>query len=241
MAQDIYRHGFAGESSALGFINAGALVVFDEGFRAQQRQDILEAVLLAQHIGDQRSNRIGDPRAWWEHYRRTLAALGWVTSANNFTETSSRELGTMTLHNATVQAMAPLLVPDHQALLQNALSAFQSLPAHEPCVQHFTANSQHQNKGTFQVLLIQEYCGATQAILSTVTYRTNFVQAEPTSPLSTYELVIFQASTHLAVVDDILYGELRSKVQAKLERDLTQQIYPLPTTERRLAAGLTPM
>jgi hypothetical protein len=136
------------------------VIAFVKGITPDQRNDIVNASLLAQLVA---KNKIAQPstltdvKEWYDEYFNVLSRIGFVIQDKGFAE--YREASdSFEAHEAILEVAAALLAgtPGALALVKTTLESLQKMSSNSPWITLFNRESQSANTARFQVSLVNE-------------------------------------------------------------------------------------
>jgi hypothetical protein len=157
MAKDIFDYDDAKNQAAV----VGAdVIAFVKGVTPDQRNDIVNASLLAQLVA---KKKVADPKtlaqvkAWYDEYFDVLSRIGFAIQDKGFAEYQETS-DSFQAHEAILEIVAPLLagVPGALALIKTTLEALQKMSSNSPWITLFDRESRSANTARFQVSLVTE-------------------------------------------------------------------------------------
>jgi hypothetical protein len=131
------------------------LVSFVQGISAQQRSDIVNAILLAQLRAKKvlpQPTDLATTRTWYQQYFDVLSHIGFVIQQSNFQKYEQASDG-FEVNQAILEVAAVLLAgaPAALAVLTTTLNALQKMNASSPWITLFDRESRSVNTAHFQV------------------------------------------------------------------------------------------
>ena len=135
------------------------LLAFVEGVSAEQRQDVANAVLLAQLVakrGVPAPAGEADLRAWYAAYFDALSNIGFAIQQSDFTRYQKKGRN-LEVHEAILEVAAAMLgaAPAALALVTTTLKALQKMSKDSPWIQLFDRESQSANTARFQISAVE--------------------------------------------------------------------------------------
>jgi hypothetical protein len=135
------------------------VVAFVNTVTSDERQDIMNASLLAQLVARQ---KVAEPRtlaevtAWYDEYLDVLSRVGFVLQHRDFAE-YRKDSQTFEAHKAILDVAAVLLAgsPGALYLVKSTLEALEKMSADSPWITLFNRESQSANTAHFQVSLVE--------------------------------------------------------------------------------------
>ncbi|WP_398472908.1 hypothetical protein [Tardiphaga sp.] len=128
------------------------VISFVSGVTAEQRQDLINSVLLAQLVAKVKvpdSARIYD---WYKEYFEVLKQIGWVVQSEQFATYIREGIG-FEAHEAIIELATSLLGPASGALavVKATLGSLQKMKSDSPWITIFNRESQSGQTARFQV------------------------------------------------------------------------------------------
>jgi hypothetical protein len=136
------------------------VIAFVKGITPDQRNDIVNASLLAQLVA---KKKVAQPstltavKEWYDEYFDVLSRIGFVIQDKGFAE--YREASdSFEAHEAILEVAAALLAgtPGALALVKTTLGALQKMSSNSPWITLFNRESRSANTARFQVSLVNE-------------------------------------------------------------------------------------
>jgi hypothetical protein len=136
------------------------VVAFMKGVTREQRQDVMNATLLAQLVA---RKQIPTPESleqierWYDEYFDVLTKIGFQLTNRDFSEYHEHS-GTFEAHQAILDVAAALLVgaPGALALVKTTLEALQKMSEDSPWITLFNRESHSANAARFQVSVVEQ-------------------------------------------------------------------------------------
>lgn len=107
-------------------VAGGSVVAFTEGLSAQQKNDVLDTLQLAQRAADHDVSRFQQPRKWFEKLIEVLSNSCWIINHSDFTEHDLKE-GEYQVAKSAVKILAAIATGPQTAVLTAALTALEGL------------------------------------------------------------------------------------------------------------------
>jgi hypothetical protein len=164
---------WADVSAAQASVVGSDVVAFVESVAPEERQDIVNATLLAQLVARKKvaePRTLSDVRAWYDEYFDALSRVGFVLEHRDFAEYRA-DSQSFVAHKAILDVAAVLLAgsPGALLLIKSTLEALQKMSADDPWITLFNRESQSANTARFQVLLVERDANA-QLLLSLIAF-----------------------------------------------------------------------
>ena len=149
------------------------VIAFVKGITPEQRQDIVNATLLAQLVARKavaEPKTMAQVKSWYDDYFDVLTNIGFVLQHRDFTQYEEHS-DNFEAHQAILDVAATLLAGSPGALLlvKTTLEALQKMSADSPWITLFNRESQSANTARFQVSLVEQDENA-QLLLSLIAF-----------------------------------------------------------------------
>jgi hypothetical protein len=136
------------------------VIAFVKGVTPEQRNDIVNASLLAQLVA---KRKVPNPKTltavkeWYDEYFDVLSRIGFVIQDKGFAEYHESS-ESFQAHEAILEIATTLLAgtPGALALVKTTLESLQKMSSNSPWITLFNRESQSANTARFQVSLINE-------------------------------------------------------------------------------------
>ena len=136
-------------------INVGSVVSFVDGLTAQERDDVLYSVQIAQRGASGAFDRFTQTQSWYQKYIEILENLGWATEQMAFTRYDQSE-GEFRMDQAAVKIIAAIATGGQLAVLQESLTALSSLAENDGAIRLFDFHASLEGSGNFQLGSVQK-------------------------------------------------------------------------------------
>jgi hypothetical protein len=135
---------------ATGAVDGNIVESFVDGVTGQQKNDVLNACLLAQLAANAKFNRTSQPVEWSNQYGTVLMNIAWVVPTFQFRgmHTSAQRF---TMDQVVLKLVQSLLTADQISKLTETMNAMKALEDHDRRFVIFQRNSTSQSDGNFQV------------------------------------------------------------------------------------------
>ena len=157
VSKDIFDYDAAKQQAVV----VGAdVIAFVKGVTPEQRNDIVNASLLAQLVAKKKvpkPSTLTTVKEWYEDYFDVLSRIGFAIQDKGFAE--YREASdSFEAHEAILEIATALLAgaPGALALVKTTLDALQKMSSNSPWITLFNRESQSANTARFQVSLVNE-------------------------------------------------------------------------------------
>src|SRR5262245_42033690 len=157
VSKDVFDYDAAKQQALV--VGAG-VIAFVKGVTPEQRNDIVNASLLAQLVAKKKVNNpntLTAVKEWYDEYFDVLSRIGFVIQDKGFAE--YREASdSFEAHEAILEIATALLAgaPGALALVKTTLEALQKMSSSSPWITLFNRESQSANTARFQVSLVNE-------------------------------------------------------------------------------------
>jgi hypothetical protein len=136
------------------------VIAFVKGITREQRQDIVNATLLAQLVARKKvtdPKSLADVESWYDDYFDVLSKIGFVLQHRDFAEYKEHSQN-FEAHKAILEVATALLAgsPGALMLVKTTLEALQKMSADSPWITIFDRESQSANTARFQVSLVEQ-------------------------------------------------------------------------------------
>lgn len=135
---------------ASGAIDGNIIASFVDGVSGQQKNDVLNACLLAQLAANAKFRRETQPVEWTQFYSRVLENIGWVVPSFQFRGLRTSQ-ARFTMDAVIIRLLTGLLSGAEMETVQAAIDAVKALEADDRRFVIFERNSTRTNVGNFQV------------------------------------------------------------------------------------------
>jgi hypothetical protein len=167
------RRKWADAAAAQASVVGSDVIAFVESVTPEERQDILNATLLAQLVARKKvaePRTLSDVRVWYDDYFDALSRVGFVLQHRDFAE-YREDSQSFEAHKAILDVAAVLLAgsPGALLLIKSTLEALQKMSADDPWITLFNRESQSANTAHFEVSLVERDANA-QLLLSLIAF-----------------------------------------------------------------------
>jgi hypothetical protein len=136
-------------------VDVGSLLSFVEGTSAQERDDVLFSVQLAQRGAAGLFNRFTQPREWYGKYVEILETIGWTAEQLAFARFEQSK-GEVRMDKAALAIIAAIATQNQLAVLGEAVKALESLAEEDDTIRFFDFHTTAQTSGNFQLGSVQK-------------------------------------------------------------------------------------
>lgn len=135
-------------------VDAGSLLSFVEGVSAQEKDDILFSVQLAQRGASGAYDRFTQTESWYQKYIEILENLGWAGEQMAFSRYEQSE-GELRMDRAALAIISAIATQNQLAVLQQAVSALEALAEDDDTIRLFDFHTSSEMSGNFQIGAVQ--------------------------------------------------------------------------------------
>jgi len=146
--------GQAAVGAASATIDGGSLISFVEGINAEETQDVLYSVQIAQRGASGFFDRFTQTEAWYQKYIEILVNLGWASEQLMFTHYDQSQ-GEFRMDQAALAIIAAIATQNQLAILQQSITALSKVADTDGTIRLFDFHSVEQDSGNFQVGSVQ--------------------------------------------------------------------------------------
>lgn len=135
---------------APGVIDAGAILTFDGEVTAQQREDVLFSVQLAQRAASSGLDRHRDTEAWYGRYSEVLEGVGWVPSQSAIVK-QEEDAGEMRMDRRALTLLMAVASQNMLGVLTEAIGALEGLADKDGRITLFESFASKEGSSSFQL------------------------------------------------------------------------------------------
>jgi hypothetical protein len=200
-----------------------SIMSFVAGVSPENRQDVLDATLLAQLAAGHLYPDPENLKEWYDKYTEVLKNIGWTVQTNEFSEVSSSG-SLFEMKNAILGIISAAFGGNYLAIVTKVLDALESLSDSDSKIVAFEKNTHSAGKGTFQLAMADEVNG-------TVTLHMAGFILSATSEVkhilffsTTKEKATVSSNSMACTLSKEVYATVRSAVKQKLGDNAQQYI-----------------
>lgn len=221
----------AGQASAA--VDAGSIVAFVAGIDAQDQEDVLYSIQLAQRAASGAADRYKAVGDWYKEYNRVLQMTGWVLQG--FAPSSQKVAeGEYEIAKAALSIIAAAATGPQSAVLTAAIQALEGMAGEDGFITLFEHFGIDGYVGNFQLGAVEKDAvgalamrlGAFQMNMSERKKKFLFVKWQEKE-------VSVWADVQTAIFNRTLYKSLRDGVKEMLGSDAKKAIAALPLAPLR--------
>jgi hypothetical protein len=135
-------------------VDVGALLSFVDNVPAQQRQDVLDTVQLAQRAATGMFDRHDQTEQWYGKFTEVLERVGWVMSQFAFIK-HDQEAGDLHVDKSALQVLAAFATQGALSILSEALKALEKLGDKAQEIALFDQFASIEGSGNFQIGVVE--------------------------------------------------------------------------------------
>jgi hypothetical protein len=208
-------------------INVGSLLSFVAGVSAQERNDVLYSVQLAQRGASGAFDRFTQTQSWYQRYVEILENLGWASEQMAFTRFEQSE-GEFRMDQAALAVVTAIATQNQLAALQQSVQALASRAEADGSVSLFDLHATMQESGNFQLGAVQRLPnGALSMALGAFYFRSDDQRRRFLFFKWGAQQVHFWTAAQRMTLNTAFYARRRADVQARLDGDASRFIAEL--------------
>jgi hypothetical protein len=197
-------------------VDAGSLLSFVDGVSAQQKDDVLYSVQLAQRGASGAFDRFSAAESWYRKYTEILEALGWTAEQMAFARYDQSQ-GEFRMDKAALAIITAIASQNQLAVLGESIKALESLAQEDGTIRLFDFHSSAQSSGNFQIGAAQVSAnGALALALGAFHYSGTDASRRVLFAKWGAQSVNFWTAAQKMTLNDHLYAQHRDAVEAKL-------------------------
>lgn len=197
-------------------VNVGSLMSFVEGVNAQERDDVLFSVQLAQRGASGVFDRFTQAQSWYGKYVEILETLGWTAEQLAFVRYEQNE-GEVRMDKAALALILSIATQSQLTVLKEAIKALETLAEDNDTIQLFDFHTTAKMSGNFQLGAVQK---ATNDALAMVLGAFHFKATDARRKFLFFSWgaqdVEFWTAAQKMTLNSTLYAQHRNSVQRKL-------------------------
>ncbi len=216
----------AKEASAV--VNVGSVVSFVAGISAQEMEDVLYSVQLAQRGASGAFDRFTQTRAWYQKYLEILENLGWASEQLAFKSYEQKE-GEFRMDKAALGIIAAIATQNQLAALNSSLDALGKLAEKDGTISLLDFHASADGSGNFQIGSVERTDNGALAIALGAFY---FKGVDERRRFLFFKWgkreVEFWTAAQRLTLNSAFYAKRREAVAARLDADANTFIAELP-------------
>lgn len=213
-------------------VNVGSLLSFVDGVSAQERDDVLYSLQLAQRGASGAFDRFTQTQAWYQKYVEILENLGWATEQFAFTRFDQSE-GEFRMDQAALAIITAIATQNQLAVLRESIAALAKLAEDDGTMRLFDFHSTMEGSGNFQLGAVQR---ASNGALSMAAGAFYFRSIDERRRFLFFkwgaQQVNFWTAAQRMTLNTDFYARRRADVIARLEADAPKFIADLKLGSR---------
>jgi hypothetical protein len=201
---------------ASGVVDGNAVAAFTDGVTGQQKQDVIDSMLLGQLAASARWDRESRPLDWYKYYRTVMENVGWVVPSYQWARISSGA-SQFTMDAAILKLLQAICSPNELETIKAAVEAVKALADQDRRLVIWERNTHENALGNFQAEAVGR---SAQGTLSMKLGAYFFETRTNVSKLLWFRFE--SSSTKLAnsrttlVLNENVYAQVRQAIQQKL-------------------------
>jgi hypothetical protein len=209
-------------------VDVGSVLSFVEGVSAQEMQDVLYSVQIAQRGASGAFDRFTQTRAWYEKYLEVLENLGWTSEQFAFTSYDQRE-GEFRMDQAALKIITAIASQNQLAVLNSSIEALGKLAEKDGTIALLDFHASADGSGNFQLGSVERAANGALAMALGAFYfkgldeRRRFLFFK----WGKREVHFWTAAQRMTLNTDF-YARRREAVAARLDADASKYIFELP-------------
>lgn len=197
-------------------VDVGSVVSFVQGVSAEQKDDVLLGVQLAQRGASGKYNRFTQAESWYQLYAEILSNLGWVGEQLAFVK-HDKQQGELRMDQAALAIITAIATQNQLLVLQEAIKALSALAEEDGTIRLFDFHSAAQAGGNFQMGAVQKTGnGALSMALGAFHYSSNDTRRRFLFFSWGAQQVNFWTAAQKMTLNEGFYAERREAVRKKL-------------------------
>jgi len=136
-------------------VDVGSVIAFTDKVDADEKQDVLYAVQLAQRAASKLHDRFDETPAWYRKYTEVLENVGWVSQQFNF-QRQTQDRGEFRMDKAALAVIAAVATQQYLGVLTTAISSLEKMADDDGAITIFDYQSLAQQSGNFQLGSIEK-------------------------------------------------------------------------------------
>lgn len=215
-----------GEPSAA--INAGSIVAFAAGTSAEEQEDILYSMQLAQRAASGVADRYTAVKDWYREYVRVLAETGWTMGSFNL-NAQKVDQSEVEVAKAALEILAAAATGPQSAVLLAAIKALQGMAKDDGFITLFEHYGAKGLVGNFQISDVKRGAAGELAIV-TGAFQIEMAERQEKFLFFTWHKkgVSVWGDATRATFNRTHYAELRETVRSMLGKEARKAIASLP-------------
>jgi hypothetical protein len=216
----------SGDPSAA--INGGSVIAFVAGIKAQEQEDVLYSMQLAQRAASAVANRYREISEWYQKYTEVLELTGWVVTEFSPAEQELAE-GQYEMAKAALSIIAAAATGPQTAVLAAAIKALEGMAKDDGFITLFEHFGAKGLVGNFQIGAVER--GASGHLSTTLAaFQMNMAEHQKKFLFFKWRTRDIKVWAHAqsAKFNYDHYAPMREEIRQKLGRDARKAIAALP-------------
>lgn len=210
-----------------GVVDVGSVLSFVAGVGAQDKEDVLYSVQLAQRAASGAFDRFTQAQFWYQKYVEVLQNMGWASEQLVFSQFEQYE-GEFRMDQAALAIITAVATQNELAVLKASVDALEKLAEDDKTIQLFDFHSSLESGGNFQLGSVQKASNGALTIaiggfyFQAIDQRRRFLFFK----WGQNKVHFWTAAQRLTLNSDF-YATRRAAVKAKLSADADQYLSSL--------------
>lgn len=197
------------------FINAKSLVSFVSEVSSQNRQDVLNSVLLAQLAANTKFPEEENSLEWYKEFIRVLNNIGWTIEEAQFSRFNSSH-SVFEVQNAIIDIITTAFGGVFLPIIKKTLEAIKNLGDSTGKIIAFEKNTHSLSKGAFQIGLANETDSVVVLQLGTFMLTSTSQIKQILFFKSSKDETTLDYNSRKATLNSTIYSKVREAVAEKL-------------------------
>jgi hypothetical protein len=211
------------EATEQSYLNAKSIVSFVSGISPQNRQDVLNSVLLAQLAANKQFPNENQSLEWYTAFVEILNRTGWVIDQAEFSRFESSD-HVFEIENVIIDILVTAFGGTFINVITKTLSAIKSLSDGDGRIKVFEKNTHSLSKGAFQIGVAIEEQGVVSLQIGTFLLTSTGEIKRILFFKTTKDKTSLDYCSRNGTFNESLYSQIRSAVEAKLGKKVTEYI-----------------
>lgn len=214
VSKTVMRGGGGATARGEKVVDLGALLGLSKELTAEERDDVLESVQLAQRAAG--ADRFTDTRQWYDKFVRVLERIGWVIQDSAKVE-HGQSTGDLKLDRHALKLLEKLATQNALGLLQEVLGALENTSDDKQAVELFRQNSVRGRSGNLQVGVAEhDPNGAVSLAMGAYFFQSTDRRRKVLFVEWGANEITFWSSAHKMTLNQNQYRQVRGPVREKL-------------------------
>jgi hypothetical protein len=208
-------------------VDVGSLLSFVESVSAQEKDDVLFSVQLAQRGASGTFNRFLQTPSWYQKYAEILETLGWTAEQIAFARYDQSE-GEVRMDKAALEIIMAIATQNQLTILKESVKALKALTEDNDAIRLFDFHTTAEMNGNFQIGAVQKAANdALAMVLGAFHFKSKDARRRFLFFSWGAHAVEFWTAAQKMTLNTTLYARHRDAVQRKLGNSVTDYICSL--------------